>query len=112
MQQIIHTTKFNCELCSKEIVMPVYGDQIVQLTSEDEAEFVDWCRHFHWVYSHRVCAICGDLIISGELAVAENDGNISIDKGYTDEYARIKRGDKFGPLLMVHEKCIEAQAKN
>ncbi len=106
MQQVIHTTKFHCELCNKEIVMPVYGDQVVSLTSEDETEFIDWCRHFHWIDFHRVCAICGEIVRSGSLELSFNDGGINIHPKYTDHYQKIRQGDRHGHLLIVHEKCV------
>lgn len=86
--------------------MPVYGDHSLTITPEDESEFVDWCRHFHWIDFHRICAFCGKLVQSGELDLMVNSGSIKIDKSYTDEYKKVKQGDRFGHLLIVHEQCI------
>ena len=107
MQNIIYTTKFYCELCHKEIMMPVYGDAAPPFTSEEQKNFVDWCRHYHWIDFHRVCGICGQIVHSGQLELALNNGLINIHKNYTDEYQKVKRGDTFGQLLIVHEKCIK-----
>lgn len=111
MQKVIYTEKFRCELCLKEIVMPVYGDSIANFTSEEKLECVDWCRHFHWIDFHRTCAICGEIVVSGDLDLAVNTGKIEIHSNYTDEYRIIKRGQRFGPLLIVHEKCIQTYDK-
>ncbi len=104
MQKIIYTGKFHCELCKREIVTPVYGDSTPE--PHEESEWIDMCRHFHWIDFHRVCAICGKIIQSGDLELAFNDGKIKIHTEYTDEYRKIERGDKAESLLIVHEKCI------
>ena len=104
MQKIVYTGKFLCELCKKEVSMPVYGDS--SPAPEDVTEWIDWCRHFHWIDFHRVCAVCGKILKSGELELAINDGKLKINRGYTDEYETVKRGNKMGPLLMVHDECV------
>lgn len=107
MQQIIYTSRFYCELCHNKISMPVYGDSTDTFTHDDELEFIDWCRHFHWIDTHRICAICGKLVKSGELELLVNDGKVNIHKGYTDEYERIEHGNRLGHLLIVHENCLK-----
>lgn len=87
--------------------MPVYGDGVTSFTPEEEAECVDWCRHYHWIDHHRICAICGEIVLSGEIELALNNGLINIHKNYTNEYQKVRRGDTFGQLLIVHEKCIK-----
>lgn len=105
MQKIIYTGKFFCELCKKEIATPVYGDSAPE--PQEESEWVDMCRHFHWIDIHRVCAICGKIIQSGDLELAFNDGKIKIHSEYTDEYKKIEPGVKTGNLLIVHEGCVK-----
>jgi len=107
MQKIVYTGKFVCELCNKEIVLPVYGDLGVTFTPEEELECIDWIRHYHWIDFHRICAICGKIVRTGELELAVNDGRIKINKNYTDEYRKAEQGDEFGHLLIVHEDCIK-----
>lgn len=111
MQQIIFTTKYHCELCKSEQIVNLYGDPDSSFTKNDEPELIEWARHFHWIDRHRVCAICGDLVISGELDLAVNDGTINIHSAYTDHYRNIKQGDQFGSLLIVHENCIQKYGK-
>lgn len=115
MQQIIFTTKYYCELCKKEQVVHLYGNTDSSFTKDDEPELIEWARHFHWIDRHRICAICGKLVVSGELDLAVNDGGINIHSAYTDHYRNIQQGDQFGSLLIVHENCIQKydkEAKN
>lgn len=111
MTKIIFTTKFDCELCKKNINGYVYGDNDFDLSAQDKTEAVDWLRHYHWIDNHRVCAICGQLVKSGNLELLINDGKTAIHENYSDEYAKIRRGDKFGPLLIVHDKCLSNKVK-
>lgn len=106
MQKVIYTGKFICELCNKEIAMPVYGDSASTFTPQEKLECVDWCRHFHWIDFHRACAICGKIVRSGELELAVNDGKIKIHKDYTDEYKKVEQNNRLGHLLIVHENCV------
>lgn len=110
MQKIIYIGKFYCELCKKEIATPVYGDSAPE--PQEESEWVDMCRHFHWIDFHRTCAVCGKIVLSGDLELAVNNGEIRIHSDYTDEYRRVKRGQHLGPLLIVHEKCIKTYDKS
>jgi len=111
MQRIIFTTKYYCELCKKEQTVHLYGDSSSNFSPNEEPELVGWARHFHWIDRHRICAICGDLVISGELDLAVNDGSINIHNTYTGHYKNIQQGDKFGHLLIVHERCIQKYDK-
>jgi len=107
MQTIIYTTKYYCELCKKELVVNLYGERDSSFTSNDEPELIEWAKHFHWIDNHRVCAICGELVISEDLDMAINDGGIHIHKNYTDHYEKVKPKDVFMSLLMVHKACLE-----
>ena len=107
MQKVVYIGKFYCELCKKEIATPVYGDSAPE--PQEVAEWVDMCRHFHWIDFHRVCAVCGKILKSGELELAVNDGRIKIHKDYTDEYEKIKQNNRSGHLLMLHDGCLSKQ---
>lgn len=109
MQQIIYTSKFYCELCKKDLPIQLYGDHDSSFTASDEPELIDWAKHYHWIDYHRVCAICGKLVLPGELELAINNGSIQIHTDYTDEYEKVKRGNEFGSLLIVHEACISSK---
>jgi len=76
------------------------------MVSEEKTEAVEWMKHFHWTNSHRVCAICGKYVDSGKLDLMINDEKLPIHQDYTDEYLKIRRGDKFGTLLIVHADCL------
>ena len=89
----------------------MYSDEYSKLDRDIDKEYqekvIKWGKHYHWIDFHRVCAVCGKLIKSGELESVMNDGKISIKDNYTDEYKKVKQDDKFGHLLMVHKKCLE-----
>ena len=106
MQNVIYTTKFYCELCHKDIPTSLYGDSDSSFTAKDESELIEWARHYHWIDFHRICAVCGKIVQSGQLELALNNGLINIHKNYTDEYQKVRRGDTFGKLLIVHESCV------
>jgi hypothetical protein len=105
MQHIIFTSKFYCELCKQEVSIPLFGDNDSSFTPNDEPELIEWGRHYHWIDFHRVCAVCGKIVKSGDLELAINDGMIKIHKDYTNHYKRIEQGNR-GPLLIVHEGCV------
>ena len=107
MQKIIFTTKYYCELCKNEQVVHLYGSPDSSFTKNDEPELIEWARHYHWIDAHRVCAVCGKLVQSNQLELMVNDGKVAIADNYTDEYKRVERGNKFGNLLIVHERCME-----
>jgi len=107
MRQIIFTTKYYCELCKKEQIVHLYGSLDTSFTKNDEPELIEWARHFHWIDKHRVCAICGQVVLSAQLELMVNDGKTSIVDNYTDEYKKVECGNKFGALLIVHGKCAE-----
>lgn len=111
MQKIIFVSKYYCELCKKEQIVHLYGDSNCNFSQSEEPELIEWARHFHWIDRHRVCAICGGLVISGDLDLAVNDGKINIHDTYTDYYLNIQQGNKFGHLLIVHENCIQEYDK-
>lgn len=105
---IVFRTKYFCELCGRYRNLNVYGNPffIRDRDSEYEKQVLKWARFNHWIDSHRVCAICGKLVKSGELESVINKG-IRIHKNYTLEYRRVKEGDEFGNLLIVHKSCIK-----
>jgi hypothetical protein len=73
---------------------------------ETAAEFA---RHQHWCDVHRLCAVCGKYVASGEsgdLECAVNDGSIAIHPDYNDYFQTIKRGD-ISRLLIVHRSCTQ-----
>lgn len=109
MQKIIYTSKFYCELCKQERPIHLYGSTDSSFTPDYEDELIDWARHFHWTDNHRVCAICGKLVHSGELELIVNDGKVHVHNEYTDEYKKIEQGDQFGHLLIVHEDCLRRE---
>lgn len=109
MQQIIYTSNFYCKLCKKDLPVQLYGDRDSSFAAVDEPELIEWAKHYHWIDYHRVCAICGKLVLSGNLELALNNRTIQIHKNYTDEYERVKQGDQFGQLLIVHEACINTK---
>lgn len=111
-KQIIFTTKYYCELCKKEQIVHLYGSPDSFFTKDNGPELIEWVRHFHWIDRHRICAVCGEIVISGELDLAVNDGSININSTYTDHYRIIHQGDKFGHLLIVHERCIQKHGNN
>jgi len=111
MTQIIFSTKFNCKICRKKIDGYLYGESDFDLIRKEEKDAIDWMRHFHWIDYHRVCAICGRIVKSGNLELLINDGKTAIHKNYSDEYVKIKRGNKFGPLLIVHTDCLLKKQK-
>lgn len=91
--------------------MPLYGDEDLNFTQEEKIEAVDWLKHFHWIDYHRLCAICGEIVKSGNLELLINNGKTVIHKNYSDEYVKIKRGNRFGPLLIVHTDCLLEKQK-
>ena len=107
MQRIIYKSKFFCDLCKTELPISLYGEWDTEFTAKEEPELIEWTKHFHWTDFHRVCAICGTFVKSGELELAVNDGKIYIYPDYTDEYQKITSGDRFGHLLIVHKKCTK-----
>lgn len=107
MQKIIFITKYYCQLCKKDQVVNIYGEPNSVFTPEEEPELIKWAKHYHWVDTHRTCALCGKLVLSNELELLVNEGNVFIHKNYTDEYEKIKGNDSFGHLLIVHEKCLK-----
>lgn len=106
MQHIIFSTKYYCELCKRELVLHLYGEDESLITKEDEPEVIEWARHYHWIDNHRVCAICGKIVKSNELELMVNDGKVVIHEDYTDEYKKVQKGERFGSMLIVHEDCI------
>lgn len=110
MQKIIFTTKYYCELCKREQVVHLYGASDSSFTKGDEPELIEWARHYHWIDSHRGCAICGQLVKSDELVLMINDGKVTIQDNYTDEFRKVRQGNRFGNLLIVHRKCINGGA--
>ncbi len=65
-------------------------------------------KHEHWLNVHRICAKCGEYVESNEIAIAVNDGSITIHKGYTNVYIEIQSGN-IGYTLVVHKRCIAAK---
>lgn len=107
MQKIIYVTKFYCELCKKERPVHLYGDIGSSFTSDDEPELIVWAKHYHWIDFHRVCAVCGKIVKSGDLELAFNDGNMRIHTDYTDEYKKVSQSDRGGHLLIIHTGCVK-----
>lgn len=106
MQEIIFTTKYYCELCKTELAVHLYGTQDSSFTPQNEPELIEWAKHFHWIDNHRVCAICGKIVKSGNIELVVNDGRVDIHRNYTAEYKKVEKGDKFGYLLISHKRCL------
>lgn len=108
--QIVYRTEFYCEICGGKRPFNVWGDGSINFdreSNEYKEEVLEWGKHFHWTDNHRLCAVCGKYVKSGDLDVAVNDGSIEIHKDYTDEYKKVEQGNRFGHLLIVHPRCIE-----
>lgn len=68
--------------------MAVYGDfdSTFPINKDEEKEAQEWGEHFHWVDHHRRCAICGELVVSGNqdnpkgLNLMVNNGKIQIHR--------------------------------
>lgn len=107
-KEVVFISKYYCEICKKQREIYVYGDRFSRSDRDEqyEKEVIKWGRHFHWIDHHRVCAMCGKLVRSGELGSVINKG-IRIHKNYTLEYRKVREGDEFGNLLIVHESCIK-----
>ena len=90
--------------------MPVSGNEDTIISESDKPDILEWSRHFHWTANHRVCAICGTYVKGDNLELALNDGSISIDPTYTDEYEKPKKGNQFDQLLIVHDYCIQPKS--
>jgi len=107
MAEIVHKSKFYCELCKQEIPIHVYGDKNSLFVANSEKEVIELGKHYHWIDFHQVCAICGELVKSEDLELLINDGQVEIHKNYTDEYKKVEKGDKSESFLTVHEKCVK-----
>lgn len=104
--KVIYRTAFYCKFCKRDISLDVYGndESIVSQNNEFEKEVKEWGEHYHWIDCHRRCALCGRLVVSGELELLVNDGKIKIHNDYqTQTYERAHKGQ----LLIVHEKCLQ-----
>jgi len=110
MKSIIYTTSFYCKFCKKKITTHVYGDSGSDFPAnkEEERDAIEWGKHFHWIDHHRRCAICGELVISGEqdepesLNLMFNDEGLKIHSKYLSQ--TLEKAHK-GQLLVVHNKC-------
>ena len=79
MQTVIYNSKFFCKYCNKDVVEPVYG-YLGSTFPENEEEVQaakEWCEHFHWIDYHRRCAVCGEIVIGGELNLIVDGAGIS-----------------------------------
>lgn len=112
MTSITFTTNFYCKFCKKDVPLYVYGDKdsLFPENKEEENKAKDWGEHFHWCDNHRRCAVCGDLVKSGEqdspnsLSLLENKGGIQIHEKYVNETLGRAHGEE---LLIVHNKCLQ-----
>ena len=102
-----------CPSCKKDLSLPVYGlEEPVAPSVLDEAR--EWLRWQHWCNVHRLCAVCGKYVRSGEsgdLECAVNDGKIAIHPNYNDYFRSVDRGD-IGRLLYVHKSCVEGRPQS
>lgn len=112
MKSIIYTTSFYCKFCKNKVPIYVYGDKgsSFPANKEEEGDAKDWGEHFHWINHHRRCAVCGELVISGEqdepdsLNLIFNDGGLKIHSKYLSQ--TLEKAHK-GGLLVVHNKCLK-----
>lgn len=97
----------DCKLCGYPRRFRLHGLEGT-LTPQIEADAKEWAKHFHWCDTHRLCAVCGGYVKSGEngdLDCAANDGSIRIHEDYTDHYLKVAQGD-LGRHLIVHKECL------
>lgn len=104
---VIYSGKFFCELCNKDRPIDLYGSESITVDDELKRKVDEHGRWYHWCYNHRTCAVCGQLIVSGDLESALNDGKIDIHPNYTDNYKKIRKGFLAGPTLNIHKSCLK-----
>ncbi len=112
--ELVFTGAFPCPICERDLPFSVYGlgipaDMAYFKQPQALAGAQDHARHEHWCRVHRLCAICGKHVTSGEsgdLDCAVNDGRIRIHSGYNDYFQKVERGD-ISRLLIVHRGCAE-----
>lgn len=104
--KVIYRTKFHCKFCKKDIALNVYGsdENVDGQNNEFDKEVKEWGEHYHWIDTHRRCALCGGLVTSDDLELLVNDGKIRIHKEYE---AQTYEETHKGQLLTVHGKCIK-----
>lgn len=101
--KVVHTAQFHCKYCDKEISTRVFGNQEFDQTTKyyiEEAK--KWAEHYHWTDHHRRCAICGNLVDSGNLGLIKRENISIIHEKYLKETFEVKN-----QLLVVHKNCIE-----
>jgi len=116
--EVVLKGTFDCPVCKRDLVFQVFGEATpgVAVHFKDgrvKKEATEFARHHHWCDVHRVCAVCGKYVASGEsgdLECAVNDGSIRIHTDYNDYFEKIERGD-MGRLLIVHRGCMERMSR-
>ncbi len=106
---MVNIKKFKCDLCDKEIEINFLGD--MENFNKDPKlleELIDKGKHYHWIYNHRRCAICGKLIESEDLDLIKNQHGIRISENYIKETLPKESN---GELLIIHKKCFKNRSK-
>ncbi len=106
MDSIIYSTEFDCKLCKKPATINLYSkDNLLAITDDVKDEVLQWAQHYHWIQNHQVCAICGELVRSGE---GTNDLDLiqteTIRGDIHPRYIQWQTNPDRG-LLTVHSDC-------
>ncbi len=69
--ELVFTGAFPCPICERDLPFSVYGlgipaDMAYFKQPQALAGAQDHARHEHWCRVHRLCAICGKHVTSGE----------------------------------------------
>jgi hypothetical protein len=98
--------QFFCDMCNQNITVHLFSDDDFYLEKfpNTKEELISHGKHSHWIGSHRICAICGQLVKSETLdLLVRTDYKGEIDKKYLDWEKDYDRG-----LLTVHESCMKS----
>jgi hypothetical protein len=112
MQPVLSGT-FPCPICKRDRTFQVFGLLAPEERPRVLKDATEFARHQHWCDAHRLCAVCGKYVKSGEsgdLECAVNDGQIRIHPDYNDYFLKVERGD-ISRLLIVHKACIEEKSE-
>lgn len=102
MAKIIYRDKFFCPICKRDVKIRLFGEPTLEINEALKQDVKEWGKHYHWIDHHRYCAICGDIVKSGDLELLIDNGAIKIHGKYNEWYKKPTRG-----LLIVHKRCIK-----
>lgn len=106
-KEIVYSTEFFCFRCKKPAIINLYSDDpSLELTDSFKKEVEGWGKHYHWVDNHQICAICGELVVSGseELNLIQTEVMLS---DVHPLYIEWNKDPEHG-LLTVHNTCSQA----